>query len=107
MDILIYVLLIIVIGVFFFLDKYTKTQNSMFIVILLSFIGFIMLQNSVIEVVDYTEVIKINSTVTSFEKIDVTSSGLGLFNVQSFLVLVMWFFMILASINLIMGKNDK
>lgn len=107
MDILVYVLLIIVIGVFFFLDKYTKTQNAMFVVILISFIGFIMLQNSNIEVVDYTEVIKINSTLTSFDKVDVTNDGLGLFNVQSFLVLIMWFFMILASINLLLGKEYK
>lgn len=105
---MIYIGLIIVIGLFFFLDKFTKTQNSMFIVIILSFIGFVMLQNSpTLDFVDYTQVHKLNATHYQYSQVDVSTNAMGIFSVESFLVLVMWFFMVLASINLIVGKNEK
>ena len=107
MDIIIYIGLIVILGVFFILDKYTTTSNTMFVVIFLSFIGFIMLQSSPIELVDYTKVEKIDSSHYQYEQQDITTSGLGILNVQSFLVLVMVFFMLMAAVNITTGKNNE
>lgn len=92
-------------GIFFILDKFTTSNNTMFVVIFLSFLGFVILQSASIDLVDYTKVEKINSTHTQFVQEDISSNGMGIANVQSFLVLVMWFFMILAIINITLGKE--
>jgi uncharacterized PurR-regulated membrane protein YhhQ (DUF165 family) len=107
MDILYYIGLIIVIGLFFFIDKYTKTQNSMFVIILISFIGFIVVQNTGIEVINYGNYELLENTTATYitESIDVTNSGLGIFTTQAFIILMLWFFMLLASINLLVGKE--
>jgi len=109
MDITYYILLIIVIGVFFFMDRYTKTQNSMFVIILLSFIGFIIVQNTGIDIVEYGSYELLTNTTSIYVPvvIDITNFGIGMFTTQAFMVLVLWFFMLLAMINLLMGKEYK
>jgi len=109
MDIIFYICLIVVIGLFFFIDKYTKTQNSMFVVILLSFIGFIVVQNTTVDLVDYGHYELLTNTTGVYVPAltDISAVGIGLMNVQSFIVLSLWFFMLLAMINLLMGKEYK
>lgn len=107
MDILIHILIIVIIGGFFFIDKYSASFNPMMFVIIFSILGLVMLQVSNIEYVDTAVLNKINSTSYSFNTIDLTSTGLGLFNVQSFFVLIYWWFMILGVLNIALGRKDS
>ena len=105
MDILIHIILIIIIGIFFFIDKYSPTNNAMFIVILLTFFGFIFLiGDSTIELVDYSSVVTSGSTA-SHPSTDISSVGLGIFSVLSFHVLVYMFFLIVGVTNLYYENN--
>lgn len=107
MDIMIHILLVIIIGTFFFIDKYNKTYNSIYVTFLLCIFGFIFLAaDNNVEVVDYTTVNKINSSLYEYEKTDVTNNGVGIFDVQSFLVLIYFFFLMLAFTNIVMGGKD-
>jgi len=107
MDIIIYIGLIALIGMFFFLDKFTKTQNSMFIIILLSLIGFIMVANTTINIVEYGEyeLLEGSQSIYTIKTIDVTDSGFGIMNVQAFILLIFVFFLLLSSINLTLGRD--
>jgi len=81
----------------------------MMFVIIFSILGLVMLQVSNIEYINTavsTTINLTNSTTTSFETIDLTTTGLGLFNVQSFLVLTYWWFMILSVLNFAIGKKE-
>lgn len=107
MDILIHLLLIVIIGVFFFLDKYSSSFNPMFFVIILSIMGFIFLQSGDIEYINYSVVEKVNSSVYQYETINLNNIGVGIFTGQSFILLIYWFTLILGSINLILGKKES
>ena len=107
MDIIIHIMMLVLIGLFFFLDKHNaQSSNAIFVIILLSFIGFLFVQSGTIEIVDYTAVEKVNSTYWQHPQTDITNNGFGIMDVQSFFVLVYWFFMIMGSIILIQGKKD-
>ena len=106
MDILIHILLIVIIGAFFFIDKYSTSFNPMFFVIILTILGFVFLQSSGLEYVDYSQLNK-NSTLEWHPTTDLGGVGVGLFTVESFMVLVYWFLLILGSVNIILGKKDS
>lgn len=106
MDILLHILLIVIIGVFFFLDKYSVSFNPMFFVIIFSTLGFVFVQTGDIEYIDYSTKL-INSTHEVYETINLNSIGTGLFTVQSFIVLVYWFTFILAGVNIFLGNKDS
>ena len=106
MDIIIYIILIVIIGLFFVLDKFSNTNNAMFVVVILSLIGFIfILNNPTIDLVDYTKVEKINSSFIQYPQTDITSYGLGLFDMQTFLVMVFTMFLFISGLNILTGKD--
>lgn len=106
MDIMIHIFLLIVIGLFFFIDKFSKTNNPMFIVILLCFCGFLLTQTGSIEIVDYNTIERVGNTY-SHPSTDITSDGLGILTVQAFWVLVYWFFMIVSVVNIVIGDKNE
>ena len=107
MDITIHIIMIVLIGFFFFLDKWNqKSSNAIFVIILLSFIGFLFVQQGSIEIVDYTAVEKVNTNYYQNPQTDITNTGFGIMDVQSFFVLVYWFFMIMGIVMLYQGKKD-
>jgi len=79
------------------------------VIILISFIGVIIVQNTTINVVEYGayELLENTSSIYVTKSIDVTNNGIGVFTTQAFMVLMLWFFMLLAMINLLMGKEYK
>jgi len=107
MDIVYFILLIIVIGVFFFIDKYTSTQNAMFVVVILSLIGIISIWYVDIEIVEYGKYVLLNGTsnVYVYNTIDITNNDLGIVNAQNFFVLSYIMFFLLGAINILLGKN--
>ena len=109
MDILIYIGLVVIIGIFFFLDKFVPTQNAMFVIIMISIIGFVLVQNTSITIIEPGQYELLNGTTLVYVPLatDVTDSGLGMLTVQSMFVLIYTFFLLLASINLFMGKKDS
>jgi hypothetical protein len=109
MDIMIHIGMLLIIGLFFFLDKYSKTNNAMFVVILLTFFGFIfILGDSSVDIIDYTSkniTTNMGVTIEQYERVDVTSLGVGIFNVQIMLVLMYFFFLIVAVTNFMYDNN--
>lgn len=107
MDILYLIGLVIVIGLFFFIDKYSTSFNPMFIVVILSIIGFVFLQQGSIELVDYNTVIQINSSAAANPVTELSDVGIGIFTVQSFFVLVYFMTLVLACVNIFLGDKKK
>lgn len=107
MDILYLLILIVVIGLFFFINKYSTSYNPMFIVIILSIVGFVFLQQGNIDLVDYNTVIQVNSTTAANPVTDITNVGVGIFTVQSFFVLVFFMTLVLACVNIFIGDKNK
>ena len=106
MDFWFHILLICIIGLFFFLDKFSESFNPMMFAIIFSMLGLFLLMNTNIEIVDYS-VVNYNSTSSYYNVIEADDIGIGVVNLQSFFVIFYMWMLFLSSVNLVLGKKDS
>lgn len=80
----------------------------MFIIILLCFFSFgLIMADSELRLYDYNSVIENPTGTFTHPYIVLNSIGLGIFNFNSFIVLIYFFLFMVSLTNLIVGKKDK
>lgn len=110
MDIWLHILLICIIGGFFFLDRWMKNTTQLMFVILFSTFGIFFVLNDNIEIVDYnkyTETIAGNVTTVQYEVTNADNLGLGLMNLENFIVLIYFWMFFIGSFNFAVGKQEE
>ncbi len=107
MDFIIYLGVLVIIGLFYFLNNFTKGNNAILFVIVFSIIGMLLVVNDPPEIIKGT-----NSTITFSGSTPVGSTAVFIteeftvlgFGTTNFFILVYMAFLILAIIRL-MGDN--
>ncbi len=106
MDIWLFIFIIVLQGVFFFLNSWSKSFNPMFFVIILSLLGLFFLIQEPVEIIDYSAVVS-NSTHAYHPNVNVTDYGIGGTSVVSFFYLVYIFNLFMGIFNLVWGSKDE
>jgi len=106
MDIWLHILLIVIIGVFFFLDKYSKSFNPMMFVIIFSLLGFFLIVNNGVQIVDYYTTY-VNDTTITHQTTNANDIGIGPISLQNFFLLVYLFMLFISTVNLVLGKKES
>jgi hypothetical protein len=106
MDIWLHILLIVIIGVFFFLDKYSKSFNPMMFVIIFSLLGFFLIVDNGVQIIDYYS-INVTDTTVIHQMTNANDIGIGPISLQNFFVLVYLFMFFISAVNLVLGKIDS
>lgn len=103
MDILYHVGLIVLIGIFFFLDNRSNSTNSLMFVLIFCLLGLFSLLNFDVEFVNYAV---FNTSSMTYQTTVLNDTNLGSVTMIGFLWLVYIWFIFLSVLGFAMGKSE-